>query len=342
MTDKLTIGFIGNGKSANRYHLPFVLSRAEKIVTKTIYSIHPEKDAWPRLPGVEYTDNLQALLNDPQIQLVVISIPSALHYSLAKKTLLAGKNCVVEKPFTETSAEAQELFALAREKGLMIQCYQNRRFDSDFLTTQKVIESGVLGDLLELEMHYDYFRPEVPESTHQFSQINSYLFGHGCHTLDQVISCFGTPDRVNYDVRQLLGAGRMNDYFDIDLYYQTLKVSVKSSFFRVKDRPSFVIYGKKGMFVKHKKDKQEEHLKLFYMPGNADFGLDAPEDYGVLTWIDDSGVFHEEKVISQRGDYARYYDALYDTLIHGKPKLVKDEETLLQIKLLEEGIQHLN
>ncbi|MEC5317550.1 Gfo/Idh/MocA family oxidoreductase [Brenneria populi subsp. brevivirga] len=342
MTDKLTIGFIGNGKSANRYHLPFVLTRTEKITVKMIYSVNLEKDVWPRLPDIEYTDNLDVLLGDPDIQLVVISTPSSLHYPLAKKVLLAGKNCVVEKPFTETSAEAQELFALANEKGLMVQCYQNRRFDSDFLTTQKVIESGVLGDLLELEMHYDYYRPYIPESTHQFSQINSYLFGHGCHTLDQVISYFGQPDRVRYDVRQLLGSGRMNDYFDVDLYYQTLKVSVKSSYFRVKERPSFVIYGKKGMFVKHKKDKQEEHLKHFYMPTNPDFGLDTPEDFGVLTYIDDEGVFHEEKVVSQRGDYARYYDALYETVINGKEKLVKDEQTLLQIKLLEEGIQGLN
>lgn len=341
MTSKLTIGFIGNGKSANRYHLPFVLTRADKITVKTIYSVNLEKDVWPRLPNVEYTDSLDAILGDPEIQLVVISTPSALHFSLAKQALLAGKHCVVEKPFTETSAEARELFELAKTKGLMVQCYQNRRFDSDFLTTQKVIESGVLGDILELEMHYDYFRPEVPESTHHFSQVNSYLFGHGCHTLDQVISYFGEPDHVRYDVRQLLGTGRMNDYFDIDLYYQTLKVSVKSSFFRVKDRPSFAVYGKKGMFVKHRKDRQEEHLKLFYMPTHPDFGLDRPEDYGVLSYIDDAGVFHEETVMSVRGDYARYYDALYDTMFNGKEKLVRDEQTLLQIKLLEEGIQGL-
>ena len=78
----------------------------------------------------------------------------------------------------------------------------------------------------------------------------SYLYGHGCHTLDQVISYFGKPENIHYDVRQLLGEGRMNDYFDLDLYYGNFKVSVKSSYFRVKERPSFVIYGKKGYFEK--------------------------------------------------------------------------------------------
>ena len=67
----------------------------------------------------------------------------------------------------------------------------------------------------------------------------SYLYGHGCHTLDQVISYFGKPNDIHYDVRQLLGSGRMNDYFDLDLYYGTLKVSVNRVIFRVKSRPSY-------------------------------------------------------------------------------------------------------
>lgn len=335
----LTVGFIGNGKSANRYHIPFILQRSDKIKIKMIYTRKHSRDVWDEIPGVIYTEDLQELLNDQEVQVIIISTPSQSHYELAKTVLNAGKNCVVEKPFTETLEEAKELYTLAKQKGVMIQCYQNRRFDSDFLTVQKVIESGKLGDLLELEMHFDYYRPYIPESVHEFSQINFYLYGHGCHTLDQVISYFGKPDSIHYDVRQLLGVGRMNDYFDLDLYYGTLKVSVKSSYFRAKERPSFIIYGKKGMFVKEKKDKQEEHLKMFYMPDHEDFGVDLPHEYGTLTYYDDNNQYHEEKVVSVNGDYGRYYDALYETLINGKEKLVKDEETLLQLRILEEGIQ---
>ena len=95
----------------------------------------------------------------------------------------------------------------------------------------------------------------------------------------------------------------MNDYFDLDLYYGELKVTVKSSYFRIKERPSFVVYGKKGCFVKATKDRQEEHLKLFYMPDNKDFGVDTLEHYGVLTYVDEEGTIHEEKVKSINGDY---------------------------------------
>lgn len=341
MSNKLTIGYIGNGKSANRYHLPFVLKRKDSITVKTIYSVNLDRDLWPRVEGVNYTQELSSLLMDPEIDVVVITTPSQFHFEMAKKAILAGKHCVVEKPFTETLDQAKELLDLATEMGLIVQSYQNRRFDSDFLTVQKVISSGVLGELLELEMHYDYFRPQVPESIEYFDKINGYLFGHGCHTLDQVISLFGKPDAVHYDVRQILGHGRMNDYFDLDLFYSTLKVSVKSSYFRIKDRPSFVVYGKKGMFVKAKKDKQEEHLKLGYMPYNADFGIDTPDDYGILTYIDEAGIYREEKVVSVNGDYGRYYDALYETVKNGKDRLVTPEQVLAQICLLENGVKDL-
>lgn len=334
----LTIAYIGNGKSTNRYHLPFV-QKVKDIRVKAIYS--RSASPWQPVEGITYTDKIEDLLSDPEIQLIVLSVPAKVHYQLAKDCLTAGKHVLVEKPFTETAEEARELFALAKEKGLFIQAYQNRRFDSDFLTTQKVIQSGVLGELLEVEMHYNYFRPEVPESVEDFSLDTSYLYGHACHTIDQVLSFFGRPDHIHYDVRQLLGPNRMNDYFDLDLYYGSTKVSVKSSYFRIKERPSFVVYGKKGMFIKATKDRQEEDLKKFYLPNHPDFGLDLPEHYGVLTYVDENGGYHEEKVISEVGDYSRVYQALHDSIIHGADKLIQDQETILQIEILEEGIRRM-
>jgi predicted dehydrogenase len=342
MSEIIKMAFIGNGKSANRYHIPFVLTRRDKFQVKYIYRRNPAHDSWAKIPEATYTTDLEQVLQDAEVRLVVISTQQDSHYEYAKKVLLAGKHCLVEKPFMVTVDEAKEIFALAESRGLYCSPCQNRRYDSDFLTVQKVIASGRLGELLEVEMHYDYYRPEVPEGVHSFDPAFSYLYGHGCHTLDQVLSYWGKPERVHYDVRQLLGPDRMNDYFDIDLYYGRLKVSVKSSYFRVKERPSFVVYGKKGVFVKLGKDKQEADLKKFYLPeGHADFGLDQPEDYSVLSYYDAEGHFHEEKVESVRGDYARIYDDIYAYMVHGKPQVITHEQTLWQMEMLEEGIRCL-
>lgn len=348
---KLIIGYYGNGKSTNRYHIPFLIRRKDTITVKTIYA-RTLRDDWARWDGVNYTDNLSDLLDDPEIDVVVVTTPSQAHYSAARQVLEAGKNLVLEKPFTQSVEESRELFDLAREKGVKIQGYQNRRFDSDFLTTQAVIASGKLGELTEVEMHYDYYRPEVPEGVDHYSRDESYVYNHACHTADQVISYFGKPDNIVYDVRQILGKGRMNDYFDLDFFYYSgndkfrvapggLKVSVKSSYFRVRERPSFVVYGRRGMFVKADKDRQEADLKKFYLPDHEDFGLDMPGDYGTLTYYDEDGSYHEEKVETVQGDNGRYYDALYQTIINDAPPLVTEEQTMLQMEILAKATEGL-
>lgn len=334
----LTIGYVANGKSTNRYHLPFVLLR-ENIKVKTIFSPNVHDSVWEKKENIIYTDNVEELMNDQDIDVIVVCTTQQYHYEYAKMALDHGKNVLVEKPFMMTSEEAKEIFAYAKKKGLTVQCYQNRRYDSDFLTVQKVIESGKLGEIYEVEMNFDYYRPEIPENVNEFTFYNSFLYTHACHTLDQVISYFGKPDKIHYDVRQLLGKGRMNDYFDLDLYYNSLKVSVRSSYYRIKERPSFVVFGKKGKFIKQTKDRQEEHLKLFYMPGQPQFGEDNIEHYGTITYQDDHGVIREEKVVSEVGDYGRVYDDLYNFLVLGKPQVIKEEQTLLQMQILETGIQ---
>lgn len=336
----LNIGYIGNGKSTNRYHIPFVLQR-NNLQIKTIYARNLEKTDWARIESVKYTSNLNDLLQDKDINLIVVCTMQDSHFEYAKMALESNKNVLIEKPFMMTYNEAIEIFNLAKEKGLVVQCYQNRRYDSDFLTAQKVIESGKLGDVYELEMHFDYYRPETPLLTNDFNPYNGFLYGHGCHTIDQVISYFGKPAKINYDVRALLGEGRYNDYFDLDLFYNNLKVSIKSSYFRIKPRPSFVLYGTKGMFIKESKDRQEEHLKKFYMPHNFDFGRDLKEHYGTLTYVNSKGETIEGKVPSEVGDYGRVYDDIYNTIVNKKDKIIKDEETLLLMKILEEGINSL-
>lgn len=335
---KLNIGVIGNGKGANRYHIPFILNRPETLNLKTIYARNLQKESpWKKIDGVRYTDDLDSLLHDPEIDLIDISTPVATHYSLAKQALEAGKNVLVDKPFVETLDQAKELFALAKEKGLILACYQNRRYDSDFLTTKKIIEEGILGDLLEIEMAYDYDRPEVPDHTKEFSKENSFLFGHGSHTIDQVVSLFGVPDRVVYDVRQLNGKGRMNDYFDIDLFYGNLKVSVKSSYYRVNQRPRFILTGRNGSFVKQTEDRQEEFLKRFEMPDTPGFGVDREEDYGQLILRNKP----TQAIVSEVGDYSRVYDDLYEAILLGHPLKVRPEQTLAVMEILENGIAPL-
>jgi predicted dehydrogenase len=347
MSDRiLNVAYIGNGKSANRYHAPFVLARPKKFRIKTMYARHIGHDTWAQIPGVCYTTNLDDVLGDPEVDVVEITTPSALHFEQARQVLLAGKNAVVDKPFCATEREARELFDLAAERGLTIECYQNRRFDSDFLTAQKVVASGRLGHVFEIVTSYDYWRPWMMagKTLEQNRPIDGIGYGHATHCLDQLISWLGIPDRVHGELRQLQGRGMANDYFDFDLYYddRNLKATAHANYMSAYLRPSFEVYGDRGSFVKFDKDQQERDLKHFYLPkGHDDFGLDSQEQWGQLRWQDDAGHMHEERVETVRSTYSQWYDALYETLVNGAEPLVKPEETIAQIRILEDAARQL-
>ena len=127
MEKQMVIAYIGNGKSANRYHIPFVLTRKDKIRIKKIYTMDHSRDKWAEIPGVQYVEDMDEILKDEEIQVVILSTPHDTHYPLAKKVLEAGKNCVSEKPFTETKEQAEEVIALGKEKGMKLQCYRDRQ-----------------------------------------------------------------------------------------------------------------------------------------------------------------------------------------------------------------------
>ncbi|EFL3753829.1 oxidoreductase [Escherichia coli] len=156
----INCAFIGFGKSTTRYHLPYVLNRKDSWHVAHIFRRHakPEEQA-PIYSHIHFTSDLDEVLNDPDVKLVVVCTHADSHFEYAKRALEAGKNVLVEKPFTPTLAQAKELFALAKSKGLTVTPYQNRRFDSCFLTAKKAIESGKLGEIVEVESHFDYYRP---------------------------------------------------------------------------------------------------------------------------------------------------------------------------------------
>lgn len=333
----LNMGIIGFGKSANRYHLPFILNK-ENIKVKTIYnrSKKEELESQYKDRNINFTNNINELLEDESIKLVSICTSGDTHYEFAKMCLEHNKNVLVEKPFTRTFNEAKELIELAKSKRLIIMPYQNRRFDSDFLAVKEVIASGVLGKVVEIESHFDYYRTEYP--TFEGKKTDGAFFGLGVHTIDQMIYLFGKPNKVYYDIRTLRNKENPDDYYHIELFYNDFKAIVKTNHLVKSEYPKFILHGTKGSFVKYGIDKQEECLKCGIMPWDENFGVDPKENYGILDYINDNGENIIESKITPQGDYGRIYNELYDTLINGKEKLVNDFELLTVMEILEKGI----
>ncbi|VED08811.1 putative oxidoreductase [Escherichia coli] len=224
---------------------------------------------------------------------------------------------------------------MAKSKGLTVTPYQNRRFDSCFLTAKKAIESGKLGEIVEVESHFDYYRP-VAETKPGLPQDGAF-YGLGVHTMDQIISLFGRPDHVAYDIRSLRNKANPDDTFEAQLFYGDLKAIVKTSHLVKIDYPKFIVHGKKGSFIKYGIDQQETSLKANIMPGEPGFAAD--DSVGVLEYVNDEGVTVREEIKPEMGDYGRVYDALYQTITNGAPNYVKESEVLTNLEILERGFE---
>jgi predicted dehydrogenase len=338
---KLKTAFIGFGKSTTRYHLPYVLRR-DNIEVTAVYNRRrkPELEENYKEYNIEFTDNLQDILDNKEILLVSVCSPLQTHYEYAKKCLEAGKNVLVEKPFTASIEEAKELFKLAKEKGLVIMPYQNRRFDSDFLLFKEALKNKNLGEIVEVESHFDRFRPD--EKVKPGTPIDGVFWGLGSHALDQIISVFGKPEKVYYDIRSIRDKEKPDDYYHIELFYDGFKAVVKSSHLVLLEYPKFIIQGKNGSFIKYGIDKQEEYLKAGTMPWEKGFGEEPEENSGQFAYIDNGGRMRKETMPVSPGDYGRIYDSLYEAILNKKEKLVSDEEALTVLEILMTGIKSEN
>jgi predicted dehydrogenase len=338
MSDKLVMGIVGFGNSAVRYHLPYLLVN-EQIEIKTIYTPSLGKRAAEQAAleakGITFTDRLSDIVDYPDLQFVSVITPAPSHYELVRELLLAGKNVMVDKPFVTSVAEGRELLDLANERGLLVTPYQNRRFDGEFMELQKVLEHGYVGEPIDFESHFDYFRPGA--SSNPGSQIDGAFYGYGVHPLDQIIKLWGRPNSVSYDIKSVTNPDGADDNFEVTLYYDKLRAKLKTSFLVADEYPKYILHGTNGSFVKYGMDAQENDILAGISPADPAFGQDSVDNYGKVTYLNAYGDPVVHKFETPRGNYGLMYQNCVDVVLHGAQKEVTDEEIMIQLEILAGG-----
>lgn len=324
------------GMSGKVFHAPFVNAHPGfKFYAITERS---KKEAANVYPGVISFDSVDEMIEDPAIELIIINTPNYTHYDYADRALRAGKDILVEKPFTATSAEAKELFALADELGRKIFFYQNRRWDSDFNAVRNVIESGQLGKLNEVHFRYDRYRMAIGPKTFKEEPIaaSGLMYDLGPHLLDQAISIFGKPDSFHKILGKNRPDSKVDDYFSIHLAYpNSVNVFVHSNLLLLDPLPAFVVHGNKGSFHKQRSDSQEEQLLKGGKLTDPGYGIEPEGSEGKLTLIDDDGNKTVSSVASLNGNYLSLFDAVYESIANDAPYYVTREQVLTQLQILE-------
>ena len=333
MNRKIITGIASFGMSGKVFHGP-LLTNHVGFQLKTIVE-RTKNEAAALYPGVEIIREYEKLLQDKEIELVIVNTPDHTHYDLALEAINAGKHVIVEKPFTQTLEQAYALIEAAREKGVMLSVFQNRRWDGDFLTVQQVIQNNLLGKLVEFESHFDRFRNYIQPGTWKENADTGTgtLYNLGSHLIDQAVVLFGVPDSVNAEISILRPGGEVDDCFDIRLSYNYIKVTLKASYLVREQGPKYFLHGVNGSFVKSGLDVQEDALKAGGMPGTPGWGTEGEQSWGILN-TDIGGLHYKGKIETLPGNYLAYYDNIYDHIIKGKPLAVKAEQAAETIKII--------
>ena len=290
-------------------------------------------------PNVKSYATLEEVL-ESDADLIIVNTPVGTHFEYAKQVLLAGKHAVVEKAFTTTVAEAQELRDLAKEKGLKLSVFQNRRWDSDIKTVKQIISSKVLGELVEAEFHFDRYNPILSPKVHKETANDGagILKDLGPHIIDQALYLFGFPQSVFADIRITRENSLVDDWFDITLFYSDFRVRLKASFFVKEANPAYVVHGKIGSFLKSRGDVQEDELKLGKKPNLDSWGTEPKELEGLLhTEIEGKTI--KEKVPTLQGNYYDYFDGVYQSIAYDKPEPVSAQDGVYVMQIIEAAIQ---
>lgn len=335
MGTHLNVALVGYGFVGKVFHAPLIHAtpglRLHAVVSRDATKVHRD---WP--DAVVVADPLMAF-TDPAVDVVVIASPNASHAPLAMAALGEGKHVVVDKPFTITLHEAHDVVAAASRAGRVVSVFQNRRWDADFLTVQRLVGDGTLGRIAEFHSHFDRFRPVVQDRWREHDAPGGGLwYDLGPHLIDQALQLFGMPEAISVDIARLRDGAQAPDYVHATLRYPTLRVHLHAGTLVAGNGLRFAVHGTRGSYLKHGLDVQEDQLRAGVVPGAPGWGVDTRA--GELV-CEREGRLVAEVAHAEAGDYRRYYAAVRDAVLQGSAPPVTPQQALDVMRLIELGVR---
>ncbi|NLY25018.1 MAG: Gfo/Idh/MocA family oxidoreductase [Bacteroidales bacterium] len=338
MSTNIRTGIIGYGLSGRVFHAPFIDVVEGYDLTK-ISTSRPESIAMieERYPLTAVIPDGKGIIDDPEIDLVIVTSPNTDHFRWSREALLAGKHVVVEKPFTVNVKEADELIEIAARQQKILTVYHNRRFTSDTRTVKKLLDSGLLGVIVDYESHFDRYRtnPRPGGAWREQPLPGSGIFYDlGSHLIDQALWFFGMPEAVTAEINHQRAWAKADDHFDVRLHYPTFTATLKSGMICRIPGPTFMLHGTNGSFVKYGLDVQEATVDGGAIPQGKEWGREPESIWGTIN-AEYKGVKMQGKVESEQGDYRDYFINLRDAILGKTAIAVKPVEARNVMYIIE-------
>ncbi|HUQ61342.1 Gfo/Idh/MocA family protein [Lentzea sp.] len=320
---------VGYGLGGAAFHAPFIAA-TEGLELSAVVTANPKRQAEvaSRYPDTRLLSTLDEVWTG-DFDLVVITTPNRFHATHARQVLEHGLNVVVDKPFAGSPAEARALASIASSRGLMLVPFHNRRWDGDFLTVRKLLDSDTLGKVHRFESRFERYRPEIKDSWKESGDpkdLGSILYDLGTHLVDQSVALFGRPRTVHAEIATVRPGAKADDDVFLALTHDNgVRSHLWMSALAADQGPRFRVLGHDAAYVKYGMDPQEERLKAGETPATPGWGEEPEEAWGTL-----NGEPHK----TEPGAYQNFYKAV----AAGKPE-VTPQDALTGLEIIEAAKQ---
>jgi predicted dehydrogenase len=328
----IRVGLIGYGFAGKTFHAPLIQA-VPGLALRVIGSSKREilRETYPNV----LVCSADEVPTRPDVDLVVIATPNGSHFPLAAVALRAGKDVVVDKPFTVTLAEARSLAEIAEKHNRILSVFHNRRWDSEILAAKAILETGVLGEISHYESHIDRFRPVVRQRWREDPGPGAGLwFDLGPHLIDQALHLFGLPQAVNAGFGILRKGGQTDDWAHVQLIYDHMRVVLHASLLVSGGGPRSVLHGTRGSWAKFGSDMQERQLMSGMLPNDPAFGRDPNPAI-----VYDGATGKQMEVPSPVGNQQGYYSGIRDSILGKCSVPVSVRDAVAGIAILETSFE---
>lgn len=329
----IRVGLIGFGLAGRYFHAPLIRAAGMELGAVVTSRADQVREI---APEAVVLNSAQVLIERDDVDLIVIATPNSMHFEQASAALRAGKHVVVDKPLCVATARASALIELADANHLRLAVFQNRRWDSDFLTVQKLLREDRLGAINAFHARWDRFRPVVADRWRERDEAGAgVLHDLGSHLIDQALFLFGRPDWVQGDVFTQRTGGEANDGFEILMAKGALRITLGVSSITADGGWRYRIHGSRGSFLKSGLDPQEPQLRAGMLPDAPEFGYEPTEQWGKLIEGTEGS---SQTIASERGSWTAFYDGVRRSLESDEPAPVPAWQARETLEVIEAAL----
>lgn len=345
MSNPIKLGLVGIGRAGWGMHTRELTNKSDKYQYVAACDLLPERvEKMVEKYGCKGYDNIDDLLTNEEIEIVCIATRSCDHYEHGIKVLKAGKDLLMEKPIGLTLKQAEDLFATAKAEGRKIYMRHNRRFEAVFNEVKKVVESGVLGNVYEINISQGLFQHRDDWQT--LSEFGGgQLLNWGPHIIDHSLRLLGSPvKKITGELKQVTAGGNCEDH--VIMRYEseagrTINMCISGGMALNTGR-KVSVYGDRGAMITGE-GGSDFNIKLRYINPELEIPpvVSSPDTPGAAfgasgTYASATHVEWEEKEYKLPGeDLSVIWDYMYESYRNGAEYPIKESEALEVMQAVE-------